>query len=650
MELASTSNRRELGCCYYPEHWSPDRWAEDARRMVEMGLGWVRIGEFAWSRIEPQAGQFDWLWLDQAIDTLSQAGLKIVLGTPTATPPRWLLDRHPDMLAIDAEGRPRGFGSRRHYCFSHQGYRSECDRIVTAVAGRYGQHPAIAAWQTDNEYGCHDTTLSYSAAATGAFRAWLRQRYQTVETLNEAWGNVFWSMEYYDFEQIGLPCLTVTESNPAHRLAFRRFSSDQVVSFNRRQVDIIRAHSDAPVAHNYMGRITDFDHFEVGNDLEIASWDSYPLGFLADRAGADEPTRSAFARPGEPDFQAFHHDLYRAVGRGRWWVMEQQPGPVNWAPYNPAPLPGMVRLWSWEAFAHGAETVCYFRWRQAPFAQEQLHAGLQRPDGEDAPAAAEVKQLAAEIAEAPHVSVCVSPVALLFDYDASYAWDIQPHAAGRDYFELVFECYRAMRSLGLSIDIVPPSTRDFSQWSLVVAPGLMTMSPELKQALNDSAPYLFLGPRAAARNADMVIPTPLPPDWPGLDFCVGRLESLGPQMQIDLPEGGCLQHYREYVEGAATVYERSADGEAVLIGDDRRQYLTGWPDQSAWSRLLARAAARAGISTCELPAGLRRRDNQNETFWINYNDFEVEAEGRHFAPLSVTCVDRETSAGQVLAG
>ncbi len=648
MTASPTGQQRSLGCCYYPEHWSPDNWSVDAKRMAEAGLSWVRIGEFAWSRIEPESGQFDWGWLDRAIDTLAEAGLKVVLGTPTATPPRWLVDKYPDMLAVDAEGRPRGFGSRRHYCFSHLGYRVECDRIVTEIAKRYGRHTAVAAWQTDNEFGCHDTTLSYSQSAEQAFRLWLQQRYGDIGRLNEAWGNVFWSMEYDRFEQIELPNLAVTETNPAHRLAFRRFSSDQVVSFNRRQVDIIRAHSDSPIAHNYMGRVTDFDHFEVGNDLDIASWDSYPLGFLAERAGADDETRMRFARQGEPDFQAFHHDLYRAVGKGRWWIMEQQPGPVNWAPYNPAPLPGMVRLWTWEAFAHGAETVCYFRWRQAPFAQEQLHAGLQRPDGKDAPAMAEAETVAREINEAPAVRQSVAPVALLFDYEADYAWQIQPHAAGRSYFELVFDCYRSLRSLGLSIDIVPPGTRDFSAWSLVVAPGIMTMSDELKAALDDSAANLLFGPRTAARNADMVIPNPLPPNWPGLNFCVSRVESLDPNMWIELEGGGCLQHYREFVEGKATVFEQSADGEAVLIGDDRRQYLTGWPDQVAWTRLLKQAAERANITTLELPEGLRRRETDGETFWINYNDHEVEFDGKRFAPVSVTRIDHNVSVEQAI--
>ncbi|MBM4218007.1 MAG: beta-galactosidase, partial [Gammaproteobacteria bacterium] len=229
-----------LGVCYYPEHWPREWWADDARRMREMGLAQVRIGEFAWSRIEPERGRFDWAWLDEAIEVLAEAGLAVVMCTPTATPPKWLIDRMPDMIAIDAMGRARRFGSRRHYCFSHEGYRVESRRITRAVAERYGAHPAVIAWQTDNEYGCHDTTLSWSAAALKSFRSWLVNRYKDIGALNAAWGNVFWSMEYGSFEEIDLPNLTVTEPNPAHVLEFRRFSSHQVVTFNEAQCRILR--------------------------------------------------------------------------------------------------------------------------------------------------------------------------------------------------------------------------------------------------------------------------------------------------------------------------------------------------------------------------------------------------------------------------
>ncbi|MEZ5779814.1 MAG: beta-galactosidase [Paracoccaceae bacterium] len=623
--------RRTLGVCYYPEHWPEAQWPDDARRMAEAGLTWVRIGEFAWSRIEPEPGRFDWGWLDRAISILGAAGLKVVLGTPTATPPRWVLDRHPDMLAVDAQGQPRKFGSRRHYCFSHEGFLDECRRIVTELARRYGQNPHVAAWQTDNEYGCHDTAISYSGSAARAFREWLRAAFPAangnggdIAELNRAWGNVFWSMDYGDFDDIDLPNLTVTEPNPAHSLAFLRFSSAQVVRFNRAQVEIIRAHSDAPIAHNYMGRVTEFDHFAVGADLDIAAWDSYPLGFLADRAGASAEDQRHFARQGDPDFQAFHHDLYRAVGRGRWWVMEQQPGPVNWAPYNPAPLPGMVRLWSWEAFAHGAEAVCYFRWRQAPFAQEQMHAGLLRPDSVDAPGLAEAAQVARELVEAPDVTAVQAPVALIFDYAADWAWKVQPHGRGLSYFSLVFDHYRALRRAGLSIDIVPPDTRDFSGYRAVFAPGLMHMPDDLKSALAGCGAEVVIGPRGGARDAHFSIPLPLPPAFPGLDTTVARAESLRPDMPVPVRGGGAVTGYREELEGASEPLFTDESGAPVAVRQGQIAYVGGWGDDVLLDRLVADICQRVRVATLALPRGIRVRDTGLERFWFNHNPHPVE--------------------------
>lgn len=634
--------KRTLGTCYYPEHWPREIWQEDARRMVEAGLTWVRIGEFAWSRLEPVAGTYDFDWLDDAIAVLGAAGLKVVLGTPTATPPRWMIDRHPDMLAVDADGRPRKFGSRRHYCFSHEGYKGECARIVTRLAERYGRNPHVAAWQTDNEYGCHDTTISYSDAARDAFRGWLRSRYPgqgndgDIEALNAAWGNIFWSMEYGDFDQIDLPNLTVTEPNPSHLLDFRRFSSDQVVAFNRLQSEIIRAHSDAPIAHNYMGRITDFDHYDVGADLDIASWDSYPLGFLEDRVPATVAQQQAYARQGDPDFQAFHHELYRAVGRGRWWVMEQQPGPVNWAPYNPAPLPGMVRLWSWEAFAHGAEAVCYFRWRQAPMAQEQMHAGLLRSDSVDAAGIIEARQVAEELAGAPDVSPSQPDVALIFDYEAEWAWAIQPHGAGLSYFELVFDTYRALRRLGLSVDILPARPDLLDGYKLIVAPGLMHMTEALKAALNDSGATVLIGPRSGARDATMRTPVPLPPAMPGLDATVIFVESLRPDLPIGLEGGGAIRSYRDVLETTAEILVRTETGEAALVAQGQILYAAGWLDPSAMMRVLRLACARAGVETMDLPGGVRCRDTGTERFWFNHDTETHEVAGLTLDPVSVT--------------
>ena len=282
-----------LAVCYYPEQWPHDCWAEDARAMKALGITYVRIGEFAWSRLEPRPGAYDFAWLDEAIGVLAKEGLKIVLGTPTAAPPRWLIAAHPEILPVDHEGRIRRFGSRRHYTFSSRAYREAVQDIVGVLAQRYGQHPAVSGWQTDNEYGCHDTVHSYGPEDREAFKTWLKRRYESIDALNEAWANAFWSMDYQDFEQLELPNLTVTEANPAHWLDYYRFASDQVISFNRLQVDIIRAYSPGRfILHNFMSFSADFDHFELAGDLDLAGWDSYPLGFVEELPILDPEEKS----------------------------------------------------------------------------------------------------------------------------------------------------------------------------------------------------------------------------------------------------------------------------------------------------------------------------------------------------------------------
>ncbi|WP_170516340.1 beta-galactosidase [Ruegeria atlantica] len=630
----------ELGVCYYPEHWPEEMWATDAAQMVETGLSWVRIGEFAWSRMEPTPGDLQFDWLDRAIEVLGAVGLKVVLGTPTATPPRWMLEKHPDMLAVDAQGQPRKFGSRRHYCFSHQGYIAECARIVRLMGERYGRNPHVAAWQIDNEYGCHDTTVSYSQPAMREFQRWLADQYGSVDALNTAWGNVFWSMEYSGFDQIDLPNLTVTEPNPAHVLAFRRFSSDQVVMFNKAQVDALRPLTDAPLLHNYMGRVLDFDHFKVGADLDIATWDSYPIGFLSDRLEADEAHKAAFLQQGDPDMQAFHHDLYRAVGRGRWWVMEQQPGPVNWAPYNPAPLPGMVRLWSLEAVAHGAEVVSYFRWRQAPFAQEQMHAGLLTPNNTPAPALAEARQTAVDLAELSALTQTQADVAIVFDYASDWAWATQPQGAGFNYFRLVFSAYRALRRTGLSVDFIAASETPKTDYKLILAPGLATLDDDLETRLTEGCDLAILGPRTGAITRDFQIPTSGRPGLSGLDCEVDLVETLPPNVQRDVNGGGAAQHWVDRLSGDAPDLLTFVDGTSALKGENGLWYLAGFPDEALWDRVISKAAQTVDLTLHAMPEGLRRRETEQHIFLINYTAAPVLWNGHEIAACDVVILPK----------
>ena len=615
----------ELGVCYYPEHWPEDMWISDAQSMYKNGIRWVRIAEFAWSRIEPEPKKFDWKWLDKAVDILGNAGLKIVMCTPTATPPRWLINQMPDMLAVDQNGQKRKFGSRKHYSFSHKGYQKESQRITQAVAERYGNNSFVQAWQTDNEFGCHETTYSWCQSSLQEFRNWLQVKYQNIEKLNEEWGNVFWSMEYSSFEDIDLPNLTVTEANPAHHFAFRRFSSDQVKNFNSQQVKIINQFSpNRPVSHNYMGHFVEFDHYKVSEDLDIAAWDSYPLGFLQNMQSiAREDKKLLFEcyNIGDPDFQAYHHDLYR--GMGRLWVMEQQPGPVNWAKYNPIPLPGAVRMWTWEAFAHDAEVVSYFRWRQAPYAQEQMHAGLMHCDNSPAMGSKEALQVSKEIQEIELPPTQKADIALLHDYEACWMTEIDGQTQDFHYTRLMLDFYKSIRINGGSLDIVGKNT-DFTGYKLIIIPSFVHLDEEIFSRITISGAKILAGPRTGVKTNSFQIPHNL--SLEGLGFKVTRVDALPQELPIEVEWKGIKGHinvWREQGQCSGTSGGKGIDDMPVVTTGNKGSYLCGWPDENLLKAIMKEQMLSAGLTTVSLPKYLRVRQRGNLLFFTNYGKQKV---------------------------
>ncbi|WP_156256347.1 beta-galactosidase [Sandarakinorhabdus oryzae] len=620
----------KLGVCWYPEQWPEPLWASDVQRMAALGLTFVRVGEFAWSRIEPEPGHFDWAWLDRAVALAHAAGLEVVMGTPTATPPKWLVDAHPEILAKGRDGQVRGFGSRRHYCFSSDVYLEQARRITALMAQRYGQHPAVVAWQTDNEYGCHDTVVSTSDAAKAGFRRWLAERYGNVQALNTAWGLAFWSQEYRNFDAVDAPFGTVTESHPAHRLDWQRFSSAMVERFNAAQVAILRAASPGrDIIHNFMGLFTEFDHFAVGRQLDVAAWDSYPIGFLGQGPfSRDEKAR--YLRTGHPDLTAFHHSLYRACGQGRWWVIEQQPGPVNWAAWNPAPAKGAVELWGWEAVAHGAERMSWFRWRQAPTGQEAMHAGLNRPDNQPAAAWPEVEALAAGLAQlGPLPERGRSDVALVFDYDSVWAVQSQPQGRDQDALATAMAWHTAARRLGLSVDIVPPDA-DLAGYALVLLPAQIVLDQALAQRLSDSGARVVAGPRTGSKSRDFAIPSGLPPD--GLraliDVTVARVESLPPGIVLPAGNAGQVTGWMEDVEAGADVETLLIldDGRGLWFARGRAHYLAGQVDAGLLRRIIGQVAATAGLAPNDLGPDVRVERRGNLNFLFNYGPQPVALE------------------------
>jgi beta-galactosidase len=607
----------QLGVCYYPEHWDEATWQPDAARMRDLGLRWVRIGEFAWSRLEPTPGQLRFDWLERSLDTLGDAGLRVMLGTPTATPPKWLVDRYDDLLQVGADGRARRFGSRRHYCYNSPSYRAETERIVTLLAERFGRHQALGAWQTDNEYGCHGTVRCYCPNCAAAFRGWLEARYGTVDALNEAWWNVFWSMEYRDFSEIDLPNLTVTEANPSHSLDFCRFSSDSVMAYNKLQVDILRAHSAQPVTHNAMLYFGDYDAFRLAEDLDILTWDSYPLGML-EQSWLPDDVKARFLRVGHPDLISLMHDLYYGAKGRPFWVIEQQPGQVNWAPSNPLPAPGAVRLWTHQAFAHGADVVSYFRWRAANGAQELMHAGLNHHDGTPDRASAEARQVADELPDdAPPVA---ADVALLFDFENLWATELQPHAQGWSYWALQVAYYSALRGLGLNVAITHPR-RDLNGYRAVFAPALHLVDAALAAHLTGyvaGGGTLVVGPRSGFKTPSNTVHAPAPGPLRSLmGVSIRHVDALRPGLTEHVALDGARLAYATWADllepetaQVAARYETPAyAGSAAVtrnaVGAGACYTVGMWGEEAAHRALFARVLEPLGLGLTPLPEGVR---------------------------------------------
>ncbi len=620
-----------FGVCYYPEHWPESQWPSDAQRMTELGLTYVRVAEFAWSRLEPEPERFEFGWLDRAIETLQAAGLKVVMCTPTATPPRWLIGRYPDVLPIDPDsGRPRDFGSRRHYDFSSPSYRREALRITRVVADRYGEHAAVVGWQTDNELCCHDTTMSASPAALAGFREWCRQRYGSIEALNRAWGNVFWSMEYSNFDDIGLPFGAVTETSPAHGLAYRRYCSDTVVAFHADMVAEIRARAPGRfVTHNFIpAEDTGVDDFAVAAPLDFASYDNYPLGRTDLKfADADAEEFRRYMRKGHPDFASFLLDQARGLRGPGLWVMEQQPGPVNWADSNPRPAPGMIRLWSLEAIAHGADVVSYFRWRQAPFAQEQMHAGLRRPD--DSPSAA-WPEVTRTIADARRLSDHLvtgarPPVAIVTGAEGHWLADLEKQSRFYRFDDVSLSFYRALRQLGVDVDFVS-ANGPFDDYQLIVCPCLPIVPEGFTQACVASSAHWVFGPRSGSKDDDFCIPHELAPGalQSLLSVRVLSVETLRPDVRETLAFNGeafdCGLWCEELEAPDCEVVATYADGAAAAVRNDRFTYLGVLGSIEFLTAFFEAQCEAVGVETVRLDNDLRIARRGDLVFAFNYAD------------------------------
>jgi len=637
---ASATATPRIGVCYFPEHWPRERWETDVEQMAEAGIEVVRMAEFSWGRLEPERGEFDFEWLDTAVSLLGDAGIDVVLCTPTATPPKWLIDEYPEILQAEPDGTTREFGSRRHYCFNSPVYREESKRVARRMAAHYADVDAVVGWQTDNEYGCHHTVRCYCDDCAAAFREWCRDRYENVDDLNETWGTTFWSQQYGSFAELHPPRHTAAEHHPSRLLDYARFANASVVDYNEMQAEILReANDEWFVTHNFMGHFDTLDAFSVSESLDFATWDSYPTGFAQDRN--TESVTEDRLRAGDPDQVSLNHDLYR--GPAGFWVMEQQPGDVNWPPHCPQPGEGAMRLWAHQAVAHGANVVSYFRWRRCRQGQEQYHAGLRKHDGSPDRGYEDAARAATEFESLGELDGVDAPVALTFSYDDLWALAEQSHSPDFDYWGLVGAFYRALRSRGVQVDVVEP-TADLDGYEAVVAPTLHLADESLATRLEsyvDDGGYLLLGPRSGYKLPGNRLQSDLAPG-PLASLVGGHVdqhESLPESVETTLTYRGDAYDYRTWAEwlrpetaDAVGEYTSGTAGgrPAVLdhdVGDGSVTYCGVWPEPELADALVTDLLDRGGVAYSDrLPETVRVAARDGHTWVLNFGGDPIEVD------------------------
>ena len=416
-----------LGTCYYPEQWDKALWASDLDRMLKAGITVIRIAEFAWNKTEPSEGKFDYSFFDEFLDLCDEKGMKVIFGTPTATPPAWLTKKYPEVLNCDINGNLYRHGSRRHYNYNSKIYREKSRIITEKLAEHYAKRKCIIGWQLDNEINC-ETNVFYSESDTLAFREWLMHKYADLDALNAAWGTDFWNQTYTDFDEICVPRPTVnTAQNPHQMLDYYRFISDSARSFLKEQSDILRKYikpDDFITTNGLFGHLD--NHAMTKESLDFYTYDSYPN--FPNRVGE---------KHSEEEF------------KDRWWsknlsearsvshifgIMEQQTGANGWNiwPGVSNPRPGQITLWTMQSIAHGADYVSYFRWHTAAFGTEMYWHGILDYSGRDNERLKEVAEIGALTGKLKEIAgkEYKAKVGILRDYDNNFDSEIDKwHAA-----------------------------------------------------------------------------------------------------------------------------------------------------------------------------------------------------------------------------
>lgn len=503
-----------IGVDYYPEWEDEQMWRADAARMKELGISIVRIAEFAWSRIEPKEDQFVFDWLEQVIAIMSQHEIDVVLGTPTSAPPNWLMEAYPDVYLVSPDMRLRYQGVRGHRCVNSTSLRERTKKIVQAMAERFGHHPSVIGWQTDNEF---EMTLCNCSNCNRHFREWVRRRYGTLDAVNQAWGTVVWSGEYGEWSEIHTPRGGQAQLNPSFQLDYHRFQNESIAAYQQLQIDILRKHCPQQfITHNLWESPLPIDYRHLFEPLDFASADYYITS---------GPERLATS----PYSGAYFLDQTRGLKRENFWIMETitgGPGGGCWGGMGRTPAPGFMRAVMWQSISRGADNIVQFLWRAATAGSEQLSTGIMfhsnRPPAYRTEELEQVCREVTQLSERLDGTQVKNETALLYSHEIHRAFQIQPHTKdGLNYDKLLKSYHKALVQLGAGTDVLSWK-EDFSEYKLVVAPYLFLMDSDLSQCLMDYAKNggtLILTCRSGIKNMNNIVCPMQPPGL--LSECIG---------------------------------------------------------------------------------------------------------------------------------
>lgn len=472
----------QYGVAYYPEHKSKEDLNHDLELLISSGINTVRMGEFAWCKMEPKEGVYDFLWLEEAVERLGKAGIKSIICTPTACPPSWLVYRHPEVLYVDNRGEKRPFGGRRFYCYNNPVYRDYSARITEQIAIRFGNNPYVSGFQIDNEPAQEASGRCHCPVCQEKFSKWLEEKYKTIEEYNRRSGNIFWGQDYETFAQIKPPVNTIETSalqalpvyfeNPTLRLEFERFSSESQIEYQNIQADILHAYSDYPVTTNGTGLATNsINYYESTKNLDCYGFDYYPG--LRDAA-----------------VDSFPYAFARGVKEGKpFWVMEFMSGGGHrlGGSGRVQPNPGALKQAVLQSFAHGADMMLHFQFRTFPFGAEQLNYAIVDMDGVPRRRYYEMQDTARVLKELKSLEKAGfdNQAAVCVDYDSHWALRIKPvNDPEFKYLDYAGRMYRILEEKGVNADVISFDA-DFSRYKLLVLPAAFITTREFQKKLKD---------------------------------------------------------------------------------------------------------------------------------------------------------------------